>query len=607
MSSHLRFNVWLVSITLASCAVLPGSVAVSQVAKPAIVDAQYGILPLSAFQEMTPSEAVVAAYAKLQRMIQASGDDIHIEISDTAEWTAAQLSTLEWASIAEYPENGAIAVGPRTQIHRDGQESTHFSANWIRGEGSWFYLEEHLRHDHRAVSEVLAEASSAVPWVKNLDTLVTFQVSLRLDGRKREYRAAMLLSHDTVGIRQLHPVDYLLEGLDEALTQEPTLLTDEVVVDPRGTGPKLDAALGEGWFGLGRRADKTTCIPLSTRRTRIQSASGTNGHITGAHTVEAEFEHSCTCDSACESTCISDTSWHQCIDLGTRQGYFCHKRSTNGKRGSHSANGSGAACGAAEGCSQVTCPTPSCNICNSAPVSIGGGPLSFSITVTGSANWSRLIESSHNCAPCVEAPDGGDQGAPPDQGGDPNGGGGSNPTSPILINLGGHGFFLTGLDDPVQFDLDADGYAETVGWSTPEGDEAFLVLDRNGNGTIDDGRELFGNYTDQPDSADRNGFLALTVFDDGSTGGNADGIISAEDAIFPWLQLWHDRDHDGISTPDELTPLDESEVVAIHLSPVFAQRRDRHGNLLRYAAHVQFAGPPHQGLAAIDVFFVTED
>lgn len=607
MATTFRLRARLVFVLLTLCTVGAALAGASQASKPANGETQTDVLPLSAFQGMTPSEAVVAAYAKLQRLIQASGDDIHIEISDTAEWAAAQLSTLEWASIAEYPEGSAVAVSPTTKMHPDGQVSTHYSANWVRGEGSWFYLAEHLRQDRRSVSEVLAEAGTAVSWVQDLDTLVTYQVFLRLEGRKQRYRAAMLFSRDAAGIRRLHPVDYLLQGVDAALTQAPTLLTDEVVLAPKGAIPQLDSMLDQGWTRPGGYADKTTCLPLSSERTRIKSASGYNGHISGKHSVEAEFVHSCVCDADCTSTCDSDTNWTQCVDLGQTQGYSCHKLSTNGNKGTSSANGSGASCGGAEGCAQVTCPTPVCGICSSVPVSINGGPVTFSMTVSGSADWSYLIESTHSCAPCVEAPDGGSQGAPPNQGGDPNGGGGSNPTSPILINLEGQGFFLTGLDDPVSFDLDADGFAETVGWSTREGDEAFLVLDRNGNGTIDDGRELFGNFTDQPPSDDPNGFLALTVFDDGSTGGNADGIISAEDAIFPWLQLWHDRDHDGLSTGDELTPLDESEVVAIHLSPVFAQRRDRHGNLLRYAAQVQFAGPPHQGLAAIDVFFVTED
>lgn len=61
--------------------------------------------------------------------------------------------------------------------------------------------------------------------------------------------------------------------------------------------------------------------------------------------------------------------------------------------------------------------------------------------------------------------------------------------TPIVLDLEGDGFRFTGLDEAVEFDLDADGRAEALGW-TEGPDEAFLALDRNGNGLIDDGTEL---------------------------------------------------------------------------------------------------------------------
>lgn len=98
-------------------------------------------------------------------------------------------------------------------------------------------------------------------------------------------------------------------------------------------------------------------------------------------------------------------------------------------------------------------------------------------------------------------------------------------TDPLALDLAGNGFSTRGLGDAVRFDLDADGRTDRI--SAPSGDDALLALDRNGNGRIDDGRELFG---DQHGAA--NGFAELARHDD-----NRDGRIDAQDAIFERLSL----------------------------------------------------------------------
>lgn len=98
-------------------------------------------------------------------------------------------------------------------------------------------------------------------------------------------------------------------------------------------------------------------------------------------------------------------------------------------------------------------------------------------------------------------------------------------TDPLVLDLAGNGFATRGLDDAVRFDLDADGRSDQI--SAPSGDDALLALDRNGNGRIDDGRELFG---DQNGAA--NGFAELSKYDD-----NRDGRIDLQDAVFERLRL----------------------------------------------------------------------
>jgi hypothetical protein len=171
---------------------------------------------------------------------------------------------------------------------------------------------------------------------------------------------------------------------------------------------------------------------------------------------------------------------------------------------------------------------------------------------------------------------------------------------PVLIETGAGGFDLTDLDGGVLFDLDGDGTPNRVSWTAPDGDDAWLALDRNGNGLIDDGTELFGDKTDQPPSDEPNGFLALAVFDASEHGGDEDGRISADDRIFGDLLLWIDRDHDGFSQPDELTPLVETDVTAIELGYFRSARRDEHGNDFRYSSRIWLASGGHR--LATDVF-----
>lgn len=153
------------------------------------------------------------------------------------------------------------------------------------------------------------------------------------------------------------------------------------------------------------------------------------------------------------------------------------------------------------------------------------------------------------------------------------------PNTPIIIATSmSAAYRLTSPEKGVMFDIDADGTPERIAWTEPNSDVAFLAWDRDGDGMITSGRELFGNHT-FPGVA--NGFDALIRAAKDTNDGIVGGSVNVEDPIFAQLLLWTDTNHNGISEPSELRPVMDL-FSDIGLGYQLHSRKDGQGNQFIY-------------------------
>ncbi|MEO1660450.1 MAG: calcium-binding protein [Pseudomonadota bacterium] len=194
--------------------------------------------------------------------------------------------------------------------------------------------------------------------------------------------------------------------------------------------------------------------------------------------------------------------------------------------------------------------------------------------------------------------------------------------SPLVLDLDGNGIELTRLENSVAFfDIDNDGIRERTSWVGPG--DGLLALDRNANGKIDNGAELFGYGSTFSGGASwilpaqtggffepkpiglsgpgdlehkyQSGFELLSELDT-----SGDGFITSSDQDYDDLRIWRDLNQDGTSAADELLSLADLGIQSIDLNgqSVF---REQAGSIITDTSVFSFANGDQGEIA--DVWF----
>jgi len=420
-------------------------------------------------------------------------------------------------------------------------------------------------------------------------------------------------------------------------------LMSEMIATDGGDGGTSDPSAG-GSSGGTSNLSGNGGVSATAIKGEFWLSSDQLDHASGSHSGTAVFNPTCSVTDDHRERCEVLITNFEAYDTGTLNDVFliwAHRGAKNQKTEvTFGQLGTNITCSSAAGVAFSTCligTTCAINIQVSGSVGVGG-----SATATGGNLWNSAHAVTNNCK-LWEGTTGGSCTTPGFNGSCPPG---SSPNgtglccfsstnscgnlaaiskcymyggdydlfscscsgcdicggSPILIDVNGDGIALTGPADGVDFDLNGNGTRDRLGWTAANSDDAWLTLDRNENGNIDNGAELFGDFTAQPTGANKNGFIALAEFDKAANGGNGDGVINSQDTVFERLRLWQDSNHNGIVDTGELHTLASLNVKELEFDFKESKRTDLFGNEFRYRAKVKDTQEGKVARWAWDVF-----
>lgn len=554
------------------------------------------------------------AYGKLERYAANADSDLRFRFLGFHTYFPEDFEDVRYLDLVTMPEGRLVKVisGGSTHVMPDGSrtESVTFEPKWADSSFDWRLLPEASVMATATLGGALRYIREHGEDLSGVGAATSVEIEVSLYGESRRYRALVLWrgEEEDFGARSFDMVvfDNVTQGVQQAALETTPPEGKTIPAPPRehAVAPRDRATDATG-------AATVSCESgLVASDYFFRSNQGTNQHLAGNHSAQGAFDFQCTCSGSCSQSCAAQVVNTAVEDYGFTSD-ACHKMGFHQDSKSATlvnAQSGGARCAAGWKAVQKACAFCGCGI------SITIGFAGFEVEFGGdTGNWSAQQEWTYTCPPCPLSVD--------DDGGG-GGGGGSDcdpdiPTdksgrlarridtcegsgSPILVDFRGRGFPLTDVAGGVPFDIDGNGSLEQVAWTEPDSGNAFLALDRDGNGRIDGGHELFGDATEQPASEDPNGYLALATFDvDG------DRKITAADPVHRSLLLWEDRNHDGISQPGELERAADRSLAVIELDYKESGRRDRHGNRFRFRSTVYLE--EEDGLhrrRSMDVYFL---
>lgn len=516
-----------------------------------------------------------------------------------------------------------------------GEEFVAYRAEWTKGQYASIY------DPHWTVGDLLGHSPDKY---SDVGEYALYDVTVSFQGKSRSYRA-LALFHNAFGSGgNLKPSFWdTVVGSGGSLTDVWNEKRRPVGSGVQSSSKKRTPSFKpEGYStGLGaaglleaRWAPKAAFTSDSHYGTSSLSdpveniTEDTTGHTKGKHGEQVKFQGSCAAQSSNQQLCRVNFYFRYTYENGTTSNWFyVHtNRVAESIETATGPRGVPIVCHTGRGVATQNCLNPECNF------TFGLTGSGANMQMTGGDVWRGQLVHRHTCniaasggsTVCMESLSPIEKTSSRDTPMNANpsccstedrfqciDGGGQwydascSCYSPIVIDVAGNGFNLTNAADGVLFDLVRSGIPDQISWTSAGSDDAWLALDRNGNGTIDDGKELFGSATPQPylsPGESKNGFRALAMFDSAEYGGNDDGQIDSKDSVFSNLKLWQDGNHNGFSEAGELQGLTESDISVIELSYRDSRQKDENGNWFRYRAKIRDARGARIGRWAWDVF-----